>query len=171
MNQPSCFCLVLPLILKGTTIVGSKKYIKKATEKLIESGADLAAMLLVEFDMSGIDKLLSMSNKEFKGFRNTIKIPQIREALANNYRITKSECDISSTDKELSKSFSTDNWEKGVKKVVDELLLIRPKTDKNDVLGFIVVDVQIKDKRKVNYVKIMLRSIVHELVKSFLTRR
>ena len=171
MNQPNCFCLVLPLILKGATIVGSKKYIKKATEKLIESGADLAAILLVEFDMSSIDTLLSMSNKEFKGFRNTIKIPQIREALANNYRITKSEYDISYTDRELSESFSTDNWEKGTRKVIDELFLIRRKIGENHVLGFIVVDVQIKDKGKVNYVKIMLRSIVHELVESFPAKR
>ena len=164
------FNLVVPLIFRGTTIDGSEKYIKKATENLIESGANLASIIVTELDMDRLNKLLSMNKEEFNGVMETMAIPQLRDAFPDNYKIGDSLYHISYTDDELLKSLDTDNYKGGVKKAITKLFSMRKEIGKNHTLGFIIIDVKVKDQRKQNYLKIMVRPIIEEMLGCFRRR-
>ena len=157
------------MILRGTTVIGSKDYIRNATEKLIEFGADLVAILMSELEMDNVLKLSSMSKEEFKGVRNTVKVPQLWDALSDNYRVAKHEYHISCTDHVLKKLLDTDDYKEGIQLAIDQLFSIKNKIAGSDVLGFAVVDIKVKNitDEKEEFIKSKVQGILEELVDNF----
>ena len=167
------YACAIPLILKNATVIGSKDYIRKATERLIEFGADLVAILASELEMDNVDRLQSMSDEEFKGVRNTVNIPQLWDALSDNYQVAKHEYYISCTDNSLKKLLDTDDYKPGIKVAIDHLMTIKHKIAKSDTLGFIIVDMKVKNPtdEKEKYLKSKVQEVLEYLADNFPTRR
>ena len=177
MDQPPIHCgsltTVVPMILRGTTIIGSEKYIRNATEKLIEFGADLVAILMTELEMDNVRKLRSMSDEEFKGVRNTVTIPQLWDALSDNYRVAKHEYHLSCTDNRLKKLLDSDDYKGGIRLAIDHLFSVKKQLVSSDVLGFVVVDIKVKNTNdeKEEYIKSKVQGVLEHLIDNLPDKR